>query len=111
MSNLINKQKAIDTICRYCDYVDPETCSTRLDGDKFCPEIYVLQNMDTEQTDKTTIWIKPTGMMPPEHHGHYECSKCGGWAMRTWYHRRMVLTPYCPWCGASMTNGKAEESE
>jgi len=22
-------------------------------------------------------WIKPTGMMPPEYHGHYECSSCG----------------------------------
>ena len=22
-------------------------------------------------------WVKMTGMMPPEYHGHYECSECG----------------------------------
>lgn len=48
-------------------------------------------------------WIKPEGMMPPEFHGHYECSCCGGWAMRDWYHPgKVVLTQYCPQCGARM---------
>ena len=26
-------------------------------------------------------WIKMTGMMPPEYHGHYECSECQ-WHMK-----------------------------
>ena len=26
-------------------------------------------------------WVKMTGMMPPEYHGHYECSECQ-WHMK-----------------------------
>lgn len=55
-------------------------------------------------------WIKPTGMMPPEHHGHYECSVCGFWAMRDWVRpwKGVVLTAFCPNCGADM-RGKEKE--
>ena len=53
---------------------------------------------------KTGRWIKPTGMMPPEHHGHYECSECGAWAMRPWLRpwKGVVLSDFCPACGAPM---------
>lgn len=49
-------------------------------------------------------WIKPTGMMPPEYHGHYECSECGFWAMRDWYRpwKGVVLSKFCGGCGAEM---------
>ncbi len=49
-------------------------------------------------------WIKPTGMMPPEHIGHYECSLCGAWAMRPWlrFWKGALLSKYCPNCGAIM---------
>lgn len=57
----------------------------------------------------TSKWIKPTGMMPPEYHGHYECMKCGGWAMKDWRkpwsNGGVVLTKYCPHCGRKMENG------
>ena len=81
--------------------------------DKDCKDnaIDLLEHAPTVELDKEAIWYKPTGMMPPEYHGHYECSNCGGWVMRTWHHRRMVLTPYCPWCGALMKNGNTEENE
>ena len=48
-------------------------------------------------------WIKMTGMMPPEYHGHYECSECH-WHMkgiRSSWTREEELT-YCPNCGAKM---------
>lgn len=55
-------------------------------------------------------WIKPTGMMPPEYHGHYECNLCGGWAMRDWKNplTSVVLSDYCPHCGAVMRGQKDE---
>ena len=70
--------------------------------------------IDNKQTaielelDLYSYWIKPTGAMPPEHHGHYECMKCGGWAMKDWLkpygNGRVVLTKYCPHCGRKMEN-------
>lgn len=48
-------------------------------------------------------WVKMTGMMPPEYHGHYECSECG-WHMkglRNSWTREEELN-YCPNCGAKM---------
>lgn len=48
-------------------------------------------------------WVKMTGMMPPEYHGHYECSECG-WHMKglrnSW--TREEDMKYCPNCGARM---------
>lgn len=54
-------------------------------------------------------WIKMTGMMPPEYHGHYCCSECG-WHMkglRNSWTREEELS-YCPNCGAIM-DGEADE--
>lgn len=51
-------------------------------------------------------WIKMTGMMPPEYHGHYECSECH-WHMkgiRSSWTREEELT-YCPNCGVIMDGG------
>ena len=48
-------------------------------------------------------WVKMTGMMPSEYHGHYECSECG-WHMkglRNSWTREEEMT-YCPNCGAKM---------
>ena len=49
-------------------------------------------------------WVKMTGMMPPEYHGHYECSECQ-WHMkglRNSWTREEELS-YCPNCGAKMS--------
>ena len=56
-------------------------------------------------------WIKMVGMMPPEYHGHYECSRCQ-WHMkglRNSWTREEELT-YCPNCGAKM-DGERRDSE
>ena len=48
-------------------------------------------------------WVKMTGMMPPEYHGHYECSNCA-WHMKglrnSWTREEELL--YCPGCSAKM---------
>ena len=44
-------------------------------------------------------WIKMTGMMPPEYHGHYECSLCGWHGDRRTREREYN---FCPNCGAKM---------
>lgn len=48
-------------------------------------------------------WVKMTGMMPPEYHGHYECSECQ-WHMKglrnSWTREEELL--YCHNCGAKM---------
>ena len=48
-------------------------------------------------------WIKMTGMLPPEYHGHYCCSECQ-WHMKglrnSWTREEELL--YCPNCGAKM---------
>ena len=57
-------------------------------------------------------WVKMTGMMPPEYHGHYMCSNCG-WHMkglRNSWTREEELT-YCPNCGAKMDGGDVDESK
>ena len=52
-------------------------------------------------------WIKMTGMMPPEYHGHYECSECQ-WHMKglrnSWTREEEMA--YCPNCGAKMDGGE-----
>ena len=57
-------------------------------------------------------WVKMTGMMPPEYHGHYMCSNCE-WHMkglRNSWTREEELS-YCPGCGAIMDGGDADESK
>lgn len=86
-----------------------EGASIQFDKDCKNNAIDLLEHAPTVELVKEAIWYKPTGMMPPEHHGHYECSNCGGWAMKIWLRHKMALTPYCPWCGAVMTNTDSEE--
>lgn len=52
---------------------------------------------------KTGEWIKATGMMPPEFHGHHYCSECGNFAnMEPPFGNREDLSKFCPNCGAEM---------
>lgn len=52
---------------------------------------------------KTGEWIKATGMMPPEFHGHHCCSECGNFAnMEPPFGNREDLGRFCPNCGARM---------
>ena len=46
-------------------------------------------------------WYKPTGMMPPEHHGRHRCIVCNYLAL-DYRIGHEELSPYCPNCGAKM---------
>ena len=59
--------------------------------------------------ERTGEWIKATGMMPPEFHGHHCCSECGNFAnMETPFGNREDLGRFCPNCGAIMIGGDIE---
>ena len=54
-------------------------------------------------SERTGEWIKATGMMPPEFHGHHCCSECGNFAnMEPPFGNREDLGRFCPNCGARM---------
>ena len=54
-------------------------------------------------SERTGEWIKATGMMPPEFHGHHCCSECGNFAnMEPPFGNREDLSRFCPNCGARM---------
>ena len=92
MNDLISREEVLRTII-VAGEIEPDLGYTHLHE--------VIKNLPS--TDRQTgKWFKPTGMMPPEHHGHYECSICGGWALRDWLRNRIVLSDYCPVCGARM---------
>lgn len=91
----ISRQEAIDVI----------KAISNLDEKTKGGIIATFSLLDSAQPKrKNGRWIKPTGMMPPEHHGHYECSECGAWAMRPWLRpwKGVVLTDFCPACGIPM---------
>ena len=68
---------------------------------------FVMMLKNQPAVDATPVihgrWIKMVGMMPPEYHGHYECSECQ-WHMKglrnSW--TREEEMNYCPNCGAKM---------
>lgn len=64
--------------------------------------------MDIESIPKGE-WIKATGMMPPEFHGHHCCSECGNFAnMEPPYGNREDLSRFCPNCGVRMKEADDE---
>lgn len=59
---------------------------------------------------KTGEWIKATGMMPPEFHGHHCCSECDNFAnMEPPFGNREDLSKFCPNCGARMYKDGEDE--
>lgn len=61
-------------------------------------------------SERTGEWIKATGMMPPEFHGHHCCSECGNFAnMEPPFGNREDLGGFCPNCGARMLKGGEQD--
>lgn len=92
MSDLIDRQRAIETIClAICEEVEPCDCQ--------CKEINLLQKLPS--AEKRGRWIKT-----PEDDYVVSgiCSECG-WEAE-YYADDVAGMPYCPNCGARM-----EESE
>ena len=95
---------------------------------KDCPEYglmdgYCILSLQTPGWDFVTPsaeperkkgkWMKATGMMPPEFHGHHCCSECGNFAnMEPPFGNREGLSKFCPSCGARMrgeTDGRPNQ--
>lgn len=100
MSDLISRQAAIASAI--------SGLTREIEGERWIRVAEVRESLldisPEEPEQKTGKWIKPTGMMPPEYHGHYECSECGAWAMCTYHKSKVRLTRYCPGCGIKMEN-------
>lgn len=83
-----------------------------LDLDEEAEIVSLINNAPTVQAEpKTGKWIKATGMMPPEFHGHHCCSECGNFAnMEPPFGNREDLSEFCPNCGIRMLreNGETE---
>lgn len=104
---------ANDLISREALINDLSYCAPELFFDK---DYLVAKIMKQPAVDAAPVvharWIKMTGMMPPEYHGHYMCSNCE-WHMkglRNSWTREEELS-YCPGCGARMDGGDADESK
>lgn len=99
VSDLISRVAALDAYLN----ADPEATFTE-----------ILDSVPTVDAAPVVHgrWVKMTGMIPPEYHGHYECSECQ-WHMkglRNSWTREEELT-YCPRCGAIMDGGEEDESK
>ena len=114
MDDLISRAAAIEYLMTNMSWYDEDGCEVD-DADEKRAIITDLVN-GIPAVDAAPVvharWVKMTGMMPPEYHGHYECSNCQ-WHMkglRNSWTREEELS-YCPNCGAKMgraDNGKAD---
>ena len=98
------EQHTVIRDCTGCPYIAEPKCRQRLLDD-------ALALLKESKPVKHGRWIKMTGMMPPEYHGHYECSECQ-WHMkgiRSSWTREEELA-YCPNCGVIM-DGEASGTE
>lgn len=83
-------------IAKSCDGMDKTISIALILKQTWCP-------LKAQEPVRHGRWLKMTGMLPPEYHGHYECSECQ-WHMkglRNSWTREEELT-YCPNCGAKM---------
>lgn len=81
-----------------------------LDLDEEAEIVSLINNAPTVQAEpKTGKWIKATGVMPPEFHGHHCCSECGNFAnMEPPFGNREDLSKFCPNCGIRMLREDGE---
>lgn len=109
MTDLISRKAAIAEIEEYFQVLD--LCISepdlKLDGYKNGLRVAIQELKALPAVNAAPVvhgrWVKMMGMMPPEYHGHYECSECQ-WHMKglrnSWTREEELL--YCPNCGAKM---------
>lgn len=106
--DLISRQDAIEALLKA--FSDSET--VRVESGAYWHHgtvLSILKSLPSAEP-KTGEWIKATGMMPPEFHGHHCCSECGDFAnMGAPLGNREDLSRYCPNCGAKMYKGGEDE--
>lgn len=105
-SDLISREEAIQSISDWVKDCDNESVNDAVTVIKTLIEL--LPAVDAAPVVHAR-WVKMTGMMPPEYHGHYMCSNCE-WHMkglRNSWTREEELS-YCPGCGAIMDGGEGD---
>ena len=98
----IKRSDALRVLCEACG-----NCACPAEKIPRCSYYKKMQSVPAADVVKVErgIWVRTSGMMPPEAFGVYECSICG---MTQDYHipaRLRRKTPFCPWCGAKL-NGE-----
>ena len=105
MDDLISRAAAIKTILDLCPETTIQGSYDEYAVSCLCGASELLKQLPAVDAAPVVHgrWVKMTGMMPPEYHGHYECSECQ-WHMkglRNSWTREEELS-YCPNCGAKM---------
>ena len=82
-------------------YYDPDKDKTNIYLVTYPEQEFVGEGNLTDEIlgIKKACWVKMEGMMPPEFHGHYECSSCG-WHGKNF--EKELNFDHCPGCGAKM---------
>ena len=92
--------------CDACPYDCGDGTSINQCTSDLAADVLALLDTLEKSQPKESEWVKMHGMMIPELHGYHECKLCG---YHEDYHKREVLTPFCPVCGAKMKNGIRKE--
>lgn len=112
MSDLINRQAAIDAMCLACGH-DCDKSKFVYDAQQdeqviMCPEHYALSTLPSADRP-TGEWIKSEFQNEEDVQNDnylYNCSECGHGDV----HARTQEVPYCWWCGTRM-KGKDNETD
>lgn len=96
MSDPIDRQAAIETICTACSIEeDYHKCDGYKEGSDWCDYVSALRKLPSTQERKSGEWIfdpEPYPLGNP--YGHYGCDQCGEYVPHK--------TNFCPNCGTRM---------
>lgn len=95
-NDYILRSDAISAFCGNCEAT--EICRQLGEPCEEVKQIKAIPAADVELV-RHGRWVKMTGMMPPEFHGHYACSECG-WSGKNFLNELQFRR--CPECGAKM---------
>lgn len=103
MSRLIDADALLKKMSGHCDVCQyhchrKHTSCGECDWHEAMSDVDDMDEIEIESI-RHGYWIRMTGMMPPEYHGHYECSIC------KWHGNKYSIEKnwkFCPNCGAKM---------
>lgn len=84
------------------NWIDDAYCLGQIDQYRYDVACIKASPTLEDENRRVSLWVKMTGMMPPELTGYHCCNNCD-WHEH--YHNKETLYPFCPNCGAKMLNG------
>lgn len=99
MNDYISRQAAIEVMCGQCYVSNPNTCDTRINNTKWCPEVYALQN-----APPADVRENKRGKWHSRFYSKIEMIICSECQSEFSYDAETGLSDYnfCPICGADM---------